>query len=266
MQPSGIGGVINALELIQTSIMIHRSLFPLFIGLAMTMSAIAQETQTTVDFFNKVELGQRISAIIEPGDAPGIRYELHGIHPDELVISNSGNTLEVYLKHARNLEKQKKVYDDGYKHKIGWYEGGYVNVYISYTELKKLIVKGEHDVDILGTITTDIFKVKAYGDMDVEFEDLIAEKLKVKMYGECSLKLKDGAIAVQKYKLFGENHIDARNVAGQMAKATNYGETSLSVNTETVKFTVFGEIDVNCGRGTNVRKGMVLGEYSVSQW
>ncbi len=226
----------------------------------------AQGEYIEVDEFNKIELGQRIRAIIQPGDKEAVRYELYGVHPDDLIIRAKGKKLEIYLENARNIEKQRKVYDNGYKQKRGWYEGDWVNVYITYDELKKVVVKGEEDIDIKGTITTDVFKVKAYGDMEVEIDEILAEKLKAKLYGECDLDIKDGAIGVQKYKLYGDNRIDTRDVAGELAKATNYGESSLRVNTETVKFTVFGEIDVECGVGTNVRKGLVLGEYSVSQW
>lgn len=242
--------------------------FFLLLSILMTtvVTAFTQGEIVQVDKFNKIELGQRIRAILIPGDSESVRYELVGVHPDDLIIRSSGKTLEVYLDKAKNIEKQRKVYDNGYKQKVDWYEGKWVNVYITYNELKKVTTKGEEDLDIKGTINTDVFKLKVYGDLDIEVDDLTAEKLKVKMYGENDLDIKSGAVGLQKYKLFGENQIDTRDVRGEMVKATNYGESVLRVNTESVKFTVFGEIDVECGHGTNVRKGLVFGEYSVSQW
>jgi hypothetical protein len=226
----------------------------------------AQDKYLEVESFNKVELGQRIRAIFTPGDTESVRYELNGVHPDDLIIRGSGKKLEIYLEKAKSLEKQRKIYDNGYKQKVGWYEGSWVNVYITYKELKKVISKGEEDLDITGTINTDVFKLKTYGDLEIEIDDLTAEKLKAKLYGENDLDIKSGAIGLQKYKLYGDNRIETRDVRGELVKATNYGESVLRVNTETVKFTVFGEIDVECGHGTNVRKGIVLGDYSVTQW
>ena len=246
--------------------MINYRLFFLAFLMIATIQVDAQDNVVEVDEFNKLELGQRIRAILTPGETESVKYELVGVHPDDLIIRSKGKTLEIYLEKAKNLEKQRKTYDHGYKQKEGWYEGSWVNVYVTYNTLKKLTTKGEEDLDITGTINTDVFKLKAYGDLEIEIDDLTAEKLKVKLYGENDLDIKSGAIGIQKYKLFGENQIDTRDVRGELVKATNYGESVIRVNTETVKFTVFGEIDVECGYGTNVRKGLVLGEYSVSQW
>ena len=115
---------------------------------ASIFSIQAQEEYVAVDEFNKVELGQHIRAIFLPGETEGIRYELNGIHPDELIIRAKGKNLEIFLDKARNFEKQRKVYDNGYKEKMGWYQGNWVTVYISYMDLKKVVVKGDEDLDI----------------------------------------------------------------------------------------------------------------------
>jgi len=230
------------------------------------IQASSQNNYQTLSSFEKVEIGPNISAILTQGDQENIRYELNGIHPDELHIDMSGNKLHVYLDKARHVEKQKKVYDNGYKQKKGWYDGDIVNVYITYQTLSKMVLKGAENHDILGTITDDIFKIKIYGESEVEFENLKAERLKVKMYGASTLKFQDGAIGLQKYTLYGENTILADRVASAKVKATNYGESELIVNTERLKFTVFGGIDITCGPGTDVRRGLVFGESSVNQW
>jgi putative autotransporter adhesin-like protein len=231
-----------------------------------SIQAAAQDNYQTLPGFEKIEIGPNIIAILEQGDQEDIRYELNGIHPDELHVESHGNKLNVYLDKARHVEKQKKIYDNGYKQKVGWYDGDKVNVYITYQTLKKIVFKGEEKLDIHGTITDDIFKMKIYGDSDVEIENLRAERLKVKMYGESTLKFKNGAVGLQKYTLYGENTVHADGVASAKVKATNYGETELNVNTERLKFTVFGEIYITCGPGTDIRKGLVFGESSINKY
>ena len=230
------------------------------------LSTSAQDNYQTLSSFEKIEIGPNISAILVQGEQEDIRYELNGIHPDELHIDVQGKKLHVYLDKARHVEKQKKVYDTGNKCTTGWYDGNVVDVYITYQMLSKVVLKGEEDLNIHGTITDDIFKMKIYGDSDVEIENLRAERLKVKMYGESTLKFHNGAIGFQKYTLYGENTIHADQVASAKVKATNYGESELNVTTERLKFTVFGEIDITCGPGTDVRKGLVFGEASINKW
>ncbi len=229
------------------------------------IQATGQESYQTLPSFDKIEIGPNIVAILEQGDQEDIRFELNGIHPDELHIESNGKKLHVYLDKARHYEKQKKTYENGCKFKKGWYDGNVVNVYITYQTLSKVVLKGEEDLDILGTITDDIFKMKIYGDSKVLVENVRIERLKVKMYGESTLEFGDGAIGFQKYTLFGENTINADRVASAKVKAINYGETELNVNTERLKFTLFGEIYITCGPGTDVRKGLVFGESSINQ-
>ncbi len=234
--------------------------------LVVSSTASTQDNYQTLSSFEKIEIGPNIRAILEQGDQEDIRFELNGIHPDELHIDVQGKKLHVYLDKARHVEKQKNVYDTGYKCKTGWYDGDVVNVYITYQTLSKVVLKGEEDLDIHGTITDDIFKMKIYGDSDVEVENLRVERLKVKMYGESTLTFQDGAIGLQKYTLYGENTIHADRVASAKVKAVNYGETELNINAEWLKFTVFGEIVVTCGPGTDVRKGLVFGESSINKY
>lgn len=231
-----------------------------------SFSSSAQDKYQTLSSFEKVEIGPNITAILIQGDQEDIRYEPNGIHPDELHIDVKGKKLHVYLDKARHVEKQKKVYDTGYKCKTGWYDGDVVNVYITYQTLSKVVLKGEEDHNIQGTITDDIFKMKIYGDSDVKIENLRAERLKVKMYGESTLEFQDGAIGLQKYTLYGENTIHADQVASAKVKAINYGESELNINAERLKLTAFGEIYVTCGPGTDVRKGLVFGESSINRY
>jgi hypothetical protein len=227
--------------------------------------ATAQDNYRTLPGFEKITIGSNIVAILEQGNQEDIRFEMNGIHPDDLHISSNGNKLEIYLEHARHFEKNKKIYDNGYQQCTGWYGGDVVNVYITYQTLKKVVLKGEEKLNIQGTITDDLFKMKIYGDAIVEVENLRAERLKVKMYGESTLRFKGGAIGLQKYTLYGENTIYAEDLASARVKATNYGENELILNTEKLKFSSFGEIYVTCGPGTDIRKGIAFGESSINR-
>lgn len=237
------------------------SLLILVFGTVFSMQA--QNEAIALDPFNSVTIGQKLEVVFEASDHEEITYEMFGIHPDELIIRQSGRDLEVYLEHARTLEKQKRTYDNGYKMKSDWYNNGYVKLHIKYKNLDKVILKGEEDIQFTGDLVADVFKLKAYGDMDITFENLQASKFKAKLYGENDIEFKDGAIGFQKYKLFGDNLIDAGNIVSEQVKSTTFGETAMMVQSETVRITVFGELDIDCKAGTNIRKGVVLGEYSV---
>ena len=220
---------------------------------------------TSVGHFDKLVLGLFVEAKLEQGSEESVSVKYHGVHPDELVVREAGKTLEIYLEHARYWEKQRKVYHKGWKESQDWYDGGWVEVIITYRDLDEVVIKGEEDVTF-GPMTTDKLKIKGYGALDIEFQDIIAEKLKVKLYGENEFECQEGTIASQRYKLFGENTIDVEDVVGEQVKVSNFGESEIMTGSETLKFTVFGELDISCPPGTNIRKGVVLGEYSVGSW
>jgi len=228
--------------------------------------ASAQDNFVAVDGFKEVMIGQHIEVIFQESDTQGVSFEYYDIDPDELVIRQKGDRLEIYLAHARNWEKQKKIYRGEVDLNVDWYDGGLVRAIVFYNDLSKVILKGVEDIYFADPIVAETFKLKAYGEMDIEFASIHAEKFKVRMYGENDLDFEKGAIGLQKYKLFGENSIDADQVSGAIVRATNYGENSLDSNSEVIHFTIFGEMDVSCSRGTDIRKGVVLGEYTVNRW
>lgn len=235
----------------------------LFSGLSL---ASGQDNFVAVDDFDQVVIGQHIEVIFQESDTQGVFYEFYDIDPDELIIRQKGDRLEIYLAHARNLEKTKKIYRGEVDFKVDWYGDGLVRATVFYNDLSKVILKGEEDIYFADPILAETFKLKAYGAMDIEFAGMQAEKFKAKIFGDNDLDFEKGAIGLQKYKLFGENSIDADQVSGAFVRATNYGENSLDSNSEVIHFTVFGEMDVSCSRGTDIRKGVVLGEYTVNRW
>ena len=239
-------------------------LFSLLTAFSMTCSLYGQQKSMGPVDFTKLEVGPRIELVMVEGDQADIQLEFFGIHPDELHFKQSGKKVRMYLDKAKNWEKQKKIYTDYGHFKEAWYEDGYVVAYITYKELSKLVIKGDQDVDLKGSITDDIFKLKVYGDLDIEIDEIRAERMKVKMYGDCSLSFDSGSVAKQKYVLFGEHDIDASAITGELAKLTNFGDSHLDLNPERVKMTAFGETDLVVGRGTDVRKGLVIGETDIS--
>jgi hypothetical protein len=239
----------------------------LLIGIfGVSTPAQAQENYVAIENFDEVVIGQHIEVIFIESDTVGVSYEFYDVDPDELIIRQKGDRLEVYLAHARNLEKQRKIHRGEADFTVDWYGDGMVRAKVYYSDLSKVILKGEEDIYFADPIVAETFKLKAYGEMDIAFASIQAEKFKAKFYGDNDLDFERGAIGMQKYKLFGENSIDADQVSGAYVKATNYGENSLDSNSEVIHFTVFGEMAMSCSRGTDLRKGIVLGEYSVNRW
>ncbi len=105
----------------------------LFTAFIISLSPVsAQDNYVAVDNFDEVVIGQHIEVIFQESDSEGVSFECYDIDPDELIIRQKGDRLEVYLAHARNLEKQKKIYRGEVDMKVDWYDNGLVRATVFY--------------------------------------------------------------------------------------------------------------------------------------
>lgn len=239
---------------------------PLFIAVVFcTSTSLAQET-ITVDRFQKIIASPRVNVILEKGDKESVRILYNQIPKNKVNVKVKGKTLHIYLDHARMVEKQRKITINGDSHKQGIYAYSSITAYVTYVELKGVQMRGEEELRSDTPITTEKFKLKAYGESEITLAAVNARRLKVALYGENDLKIKSGKIVKTKYKLFGTNRIDATGVDAETIASRIYGEGTLRVNASDVfKYSAMGEPTIQVLGRAHVHKGIVLGRMHVTQ-
>jgi len=213
--------------------------------------------------FHTIIAGPHIEVILNPGEQEAIDIESYDVSENEVVVEVKGNTLHVYLRDARNLEKQEKHKGRGYKYSRGVYQDSKVTATITYRNLQKLVTKGEEKVTVNGTLHCPSFKYKSYGEQKVVFENVKVSNFRAKLYGSTKLEIKNGQAELQRYKLYGEHDIDTRNVISAIVRTANYGEVDMEVNSDLVALTSFGEAEIKTAGRTKIRKGIVIGETRI---
>jgi len=229
----------------------------------MAITVYGHAKSSDVAAFHTIVAGPHIEVILNPGEQESVAIESYDISEDKVIIEVKGNTLHVYLKDARNLEKRNKYKGNGYKYSRGIYEDGKVTATITYRHLRKLVTKGEERITINGIIDAPNFKYKSYGEQKVVFEGIETNNFRAKLYGSTNLEVKEGSSNLQRYKLYGEHDIDTGNVKSSVVRAANYGEVELTVDTDLVALTSFGEADINAPGKAKIRKGIVIGETRI---
>ena len=237
-------------------------IFTLF--LAISLSNVLTAQQYALPSFNKIVTGPHIALILENGPQEFVSFNCDEIPEDKINYTVKNGTLHIYLDHAKNLEKRNKVNTKYGKKRVSIYAGRKVTATVSYRHLSKLVIKGEEDILVRGMLENDRIKLTAYGDSYILINEIEASKFKAKMYGDCLLKIEDGSARQQKYVLFGDHIVEVNAVSSEKIKTTNFGASELNINTDELKYTSYGEIDIELSRGALIRKGIVLGESSLS--
>ena len=215
--------------------------------------------------FNKVKVSPRIALVMEQGTQEKVHFAFENIDQNALNFEVKNGTLEIYLDHARNLEKRRKVRTNYGKVRESIYNDGYVTAFVTFDQINKLVVKGDEDARVTGNLGDETFKLKVYGDVDIAFSELFTDRLKVKMYGDCALTVEAGQAERQKYALFGDHLIDTQYFSGRKVKATSFGDAEFRMNAENLKVTALGIADINCPIGTHLKK-FIIGESSVRRF
>lgn len=237
-----------------------KHLITLFI-VAITISVSAKTSEVAP--FHTIVTGPHIEVVLQPGEQESVDIESYDVDEDDVIIEVNGNTLHVYLKDAKNIEKRNKYKGDGYKYSRGIYQDARVTATITYTNIQKLVTKGEQKVTVNGILHCPKFKYKSYGEQKVVFEGVETNNFRAKLYGSTNLEIKEGYANLQRYKLYGEHDIDTRNVKSSVVKTANYGEVDMNVDSDLVALTSFGEADINTTAKTRIRKGIVIGETRI---
>lgn len=235
------------------------------VAAAMTIlsGAFAQEIVQDLKPFSKIIASPHINLVLEKGDHESIRLVYNDVSAAKINIEVKGKTLKIYLDDARVTDKLERV---GRHSKQSVYKGSSVTAYVTYKELKQLDVRGEQEVICRDQLTVKKFKLKAYGETEIEFAGLRTDYFKTSLYGQNKLRIRGGRADYAKYKLYGENKIDNRELISYSATTTIFGDSIVKITTEDeLKVNSFGEADVRYAGNASVNRGLIFGETKITR-
>lgn len=249
---------MGCLAVKNTSIM--KSILPIvFICLVAVCPLQAQDKE--LPHFTKIIASPRISVILKKGEKESIRMATSHVDPVKVNVRVTGNTLRIYLDHARITEKQERI---GHSRQ-SIYRDASVTAYITYRELKGLEIRGEEELSCGDEIVTPKLKLKAYGESEIRLSGLTTKKLKASLYGRNDLKILNGTALHQTFRSFGENRIDTKGMKSETASTRIYGEGRISVTTtDEIVINAFGEPEINVRGNGQVVKGILIGRVDIN--
>ncbi|MGC4021374.1 MAG: DUF2807 domain-containing protein [Cyclobacteriaceae bacterium] len=232
-----------------------------FICLGVSVSA--QTLEKKVDHFNKIIASPKINLVLVEGENESVKIDYANIDPSKIHISVKGKVLRIYLDGSRFTEKKERVNFNGEVRMMNKYRDATITAYVSYSKLRKLVVRGEQQVAVKGSIENKKFKLSAYGECDIEMKEVHVGWFKAALYGQNSLKIETGSAGSQKYKLFGENKIDTQAIQSEDIESTTYGESKLKLlANDNLRLVTVGESNVLIKGSPRLSK-LTLGEISI---
>lgn len=234
-------------------------------SIALLLANIARSQEIVpLKSFNKIVASPRVNVILQKGEQESIRILYNDIPVNKVNVKVKGNKLKIYLDHARLVEKQVSITENGQRRKKGIYSGSSITAYITYKELKSLEIRGEEELRCDGEIKAEKFKLRAYGESEIRLQSLHVVKFKTSLYGENDLKIMSGETVRQVYRLFGENKIDTRGMKSEIASTRIYGEGKISVNaSEEVRINAIGEPTINIEGTSIISKRIIVGHADI---
>lgn len=227
--------------------------------------ASGQEIKRSLPFFDKIVISPKINVVLVKGDEESVRIVYAKVSEQKIHAHVSGKTLQLYLDGARLIEKNHYVAEDNYQHKVAMYRDASVTAYVTYTSLRKLVVRGEEAVLCNSMISGDEFILRAYGESKITLDSLNVNDFVIAMYGENKLRVSHGSVQQQTYRLYGENRIDNSGLNSETVFTSIYGEAKLRLYaTNQVRITSFGEPQIEISGSADVRKGLMVGRANVT--
>ena len=231
-----------------------------------SIKTITAQTTTALDHFDKVIISPHIEVTFIEGNEESVTIEKCTVDKDKLNIEVNYKTLRVYLDDAKELTKNKKVYDNGYKEKEPIYKGTVVTAVVTYKTMNALSLRGEETHVCKSLLKGDKFRLKIYGESHVILSQVDLGELHTTIYGESDLDIKSGSIDHQKYTTYGESKINSLDVSSNTARIIAYGESKFQLNTsKEIKITAIGEAKLGYKGNAVINKGLHIGEMQIAK-
>ncbi len=230
----------------------------LSIGWVMVSQA---QIKSTLSSFNKIIIGPKVDLVLYQGDQEAIRIDFDHIEEDRINYKVRGKTLKIYLDDAVYVEKSiKRGRDWSWSRKK--YAGVEVVAHVTYAELKALDVRGEQEVEVIDPIDAPKFKLKLYGEPQVNLNEVICGQFKAKAYGDVRLNVKNGNSVEQIFRLYGDCEVYCSNFKSNNIRATCFGDCKLNIHPESLEITAFGDASVRYIGSPDINKRIVIGDLS----
>ena len=224
------------------------------------------QTTTTVKSFDKVILSPHIQVTFVEGNEESVTVESNAVSNDKLNIEVKDKTLRIYLDGAKEITKNEKVYDNGYKERKSIYNGTIVKAIVTYKTLHTLSVRGEETIVCKSNLTGKKFNLKIYGESHVVLNEVNLGELRTTIYGESYLDIKSGTITNQRYTTYGEGKINTLRINNSSARIIAYGESDFSLNvSDAIKITAYGEAKLQYTGNPVITKGLHFGEMHIDK-
>lgn len=221
---------------------------------------------SVVNHFNKVIVSPYIRVTFVEGNEESVTIEKSAVSNEKIHMEVNDKTLRIYLEGAKDLPKNKKVYESGYKEKQPLYNGTVVTATITYKTLNELSVRGEETQLFKSLLTGDEFRLKIYGEPHVIFNEVNLGKLHATTYGESYVEIKSGSIKVQRYTAYGESKINSLGTSGKTGSITAFGEADFRMNvSDEIKITAFGDATLQYKGDPKINKGLHFGTMHVER-
>jgi hypothetical protein len=229
-----------------------------------TLASAQEEVLRKVPSFDKISVSPKINLVLEKGEKESVRIKYSNIQPGKIYVEVVGNKLRIYLEDARLVDKRERRDSESGSSRVSVYHDASVTAYVTYRFLNALEMRGEETLTCDSEIEADKFKLKVYGEAEVNLASLKAHKFKASLYGVNNIKIKSGESAHQVYRLFGENKIDTRGLESTTATARVYGEGRLKMKaTDEVRINAFGEPDIYISGNPHISRGIIIGKSHI---
>lgn len=227
----------------------------------------AQEIKKDLKPFSRIIASPRVNLILKKGDHESIRLVYSDVSQDMINIEVHNKTLQIYLDHARKVEKMDPYNERGRSNRNRpMYDGVSITAYVTYTDLEALEIRGNQELTCHDAIESEDFHLKAYGENEITLASLKTDFFKASLYGQNVLRIKKGKVVEQKYKLYGENKIDTRDMKSAFASASIFGEGNVKINTtEEFRVDSFGEPSIYVNGGGHVNRRLIFGRTQIHQ-
>jgi ribosomal protein L31 len=224
------------------------------------------QTTTAVNHFDKVIVSPYVQVTFLEGDEESVTIDNSTVSNDKINIEVKNKTLRIYLDGAKDIPKNKRVYDNGYKEKRPLCNGTVVTATVTYKTLRDLSVLGEETIVCKSLLKGDKFRLKIYGESHVFLNEVNLGELQTILYGESFLDIKSGTINHQRYTAYGESKINSLPVTSNTTKITAYGEANFQVNSsEEIKITAYGEATLQYKGNPAINKGLHIGNMQIDK-
>jgi len=236
------------------------------IFLLLAAGVLAQSNRTEVEAFTKVIISPHIQVTFVEGETESVTVENSTVTADKINIEVSGKTLRVYLDGAKEITKNEKTYNKGYKQKKSIYKGTVVKAIITYKNIEELSLRGSETIVCKSPFVQSKLRLKIYGESQVYLNEVQLQELHTTVYGESLLEVKSGSIESQKITAYGETKINTLGAQNNNTKITAYGEGSYRIKVaKRLKVTAYGEATVAYTGDPELSKGLIIGETTIQK-